>query len=558
MSVFNFAKVNTLPQSDALVANTVYLVAGADNLMELHVANKEGTATKHILNKTEVEGLISDAVVNLNSAKPIGVATISDRDSLVGLSEYQLVLVGDATGDPTVTKGSALYYYKPAVGEQTPASFVKIAEYESLDAEVSWDALKNKPTSSVTEIDTAVANSHTHGNKALLDTLALDGSNALTYTYNSGEGDVTVKLGTASLAVPSTGGVGGSDGLISAVDKEKLDGIETGAQVNVAEFGAIKVGDTTISASQVQDTVELASTTQALTLTTEGSKVNFAVAAAVAPAGGEDVTGVAGLMTGVEKAKLAAIEEGAQANENVFGNVQVGDVTIAASTQTDTVKFVGNGAISAAGDADSKTVTFSIAESQASTGGQGGQAGTMSAQQAEDLNALKAQKQFLNVAGNTGTVTAATAQDTVNIVGGGVVNVAAADKTLTISVPVAVAAGDNVEAANGLMSGADKGKLDGIATGAQVNQNAFSILTGDTGSFNAAEATDTFAINGAGAVSTSVAGEALTISVANASTDAAGLLSAEDKTKLDKFTISNGVLSYDGVAIGNNLASEEW
>ena len=108
------------------------------------------------------------------------------------------------------------------------------------------------------------------------------------------------------------------------------------------------------------------------------------------------------------------------------------------------------------------------------------------------------------------------------------------------------------------MSGADKGKLDGIAAGAQVNQNAFSILTDDTGSFNAAEATDSFAINGAGAVSTAVSGEALTISVANASTDTAGLLSAEDKTKLDKFTISNGVLSYDGVVIGNNLASEEW
>ena len=547
MAQFNISKVNALPE--VLAPNTLYFVNNAvSGQLELHVSDKDGTSTKHAIVKSEVESMIQESVAAI---KPIAVADIAARDSLQNVNINQLVLVTDASGDDTVTSGAAMYF-------KTEGGYQKIAEYESLDLVLTWDGISGKPNSDVSAIDTAVANSHTHSNKALLDTLALNEHNALTFSYGENENRTTVELGSASIVVPSVGGVGGSAGLMTATDKEKLDGIEAGAEVNENVFANVKVGASTITASTKTDTVELASTTNALTLATEGNKVNFSIANAVVPAGGEDVTGTAGLMTGVEKAKLAAIEEGAQANENVFGNVQVGDVTIAASTQTDTVKFVGNGAISAAGDADAKTVTFSIAESQASTGGQGGQAGTMSAQQAEDLNALKAQKQFLNVAGNTGTVTAATAQDTVNIVGGGVVNVAAVDKTLTISVPVAVAAGDDVEAANGLMSGADKGKLDGIATGAQVNQNAFSILTGDTGSFNAAEATDTFAINGAGAVSTSVAGEALTISVANASTDAAGLLSAEDKTKLDKFTISNGVLSYDGVAIGNNLASEEW
>ena len=547
MAQFNISKVNALPE--VLAPNTLYFVNNAvSGQLELHVSDKDGTSTKHAIVKSEVESMIQESVAAI---KPIAVADIAARDSLQNVNINQLVLVTDASGDDTVTSGAAMYF-------KTEGGYQKIAEYESLDLVLTWDGISGKPNSDVSAIDTAVANSHTHSNKALLDTLALNEHNALTFSYGEDENRTTVELGSASIVVPSVGGVGGSAGLMTATDKEKLDGIEAGAEVNENVFANVKVGASTITAATKTDTVELASTTNALTLATEGNKVNFSIANAVVPAGGEDVTGTAGLMTGVEKAKLAAIEEGAQVNENVFGNVQVGDVTIVAANQTDTVKFAGNGAISAAADADAKTVTFSIAESQASTGGQGGQAGTMSAQQAEDLNALKAQKQFLNVAGNTGTVTAATAQDTVNIVGGGVVNVAAADKTLTISVPVAVAAGDDVEAANGLMSGADKGKLDGIATGAQVNQNAFSILTGDTGSFNAAEATDTFAINGAGAVSTSVAGEALTISVANASTDAAGLLSAEDKTKLDKFTISNGVLSYDGVAIGNNLASEEW
>lgn len=547
MAQFNISKVNALPE--VLAPNTLYFVNNAvSGQLELHVSDKDGTSTKHAIVKSEVESMIQESVAAI---KPIAVATISDRDALQNVNVNQLVLVTDASGDATVTSGAAMYY-------KTEGGYQKIAEYESLDLELTWDSISGKPTSDVSAIDTAVTNSHTHSNKALLDTLALNEHNALTFSYGEDDNRTTVELGSASIVVPSVSGVGGSAGLMTATDKEKLDGIEAGAEVNENVFANVKVGASTITAATKTDTVELASTTNALTLATEGNKVNFSIANAVAPAGGEDVTGTAGLMTGVEKAKLAAIEEGAQANENVFGNVQVGDVTIVAANQTDTVKFAGNGAISAVADADSKTVTFSIAESQASTGGQGGQAGTMSAQQAEDLNTVKAQKQFLSVAGNTGTATATTVQDTLNIVGAGVVNVDAADKTVTISVPVAVAPGDNVEAANGLMTGAEKAKLAGIEAGAQVNQNAFAVLNGGVGSFNAAEASDSITITGAGAVSTEVSADTLTITVAEAQSTAAGLMSASDKAKLDKFTFNDGVLSYDGTAIGNNLIAEEW
>lgn len=547
MAQFNISKVNALPE--VLAPNTLYFVNNAvSGQLELHVSDKDGTSTKHAIVKSEVESMIQESVAAI---KPIAVATISDRDALQNVNVNQLVLVTDASGDATVTSGAAMYY-------KTEGGYQKIAEYESLDLELTWDSISGKPTSDVSAIDTAVTNSHTHSNKALLDTLALNEHNALTFSYGEDENRTTVELGSASIVVPSVSGVGGSAGLMTATDKEKLDGIEAGAEVNENVFANVKVGASTITAATKTDTVELASTTNALTLATEGNKVNFSIANAVAPAGGEDVTGTAGLMTGVEKAKLAAIEEGAQANENVFGNVQVGDVTIVAANQTDTVKFAGNGAISAVADADAKTVTFSIAESQASTGGQGGQAGTMSAQQAEDLNTVKAQKQFLSVAGNTGTATATTVQDTLNIVGAGVVNVDAADKTVTISVPVAVAPGDNVEAANGLMTGAEKAKLAGIEAGAQVNQNAFAVLNGGVGSFNAAEASDSITITGAGAVSTEVSADTLTITVAEAQSTAAGLMSASDKAKLDKFTFNDGVLSYDGTAIGNNLIAAEW
>lgn len=55
---------------------------------------------------------------------------------------------------------------------------------------------------------------------------------------------------------------------------------------------------------------------------------------------------------------------------------------------------------------------------------------------------------------------------------------------------------------NGFMSAADKTKLDGIATGAQVNQNAFSVITGNTGTATADAQSDTVAITGGTGIST--------------------------------------------------------
>lgn len=66
----------------------------------------------------------------------------------------------------------------------------------------------------------------------------------------------------------------------------------------------------------------------------------------------------------------------------------------------------------------------------------------------------------------------------------------------------------------GFMSSADKTKLDGIAAGAQVNQNAFSTMTGDSGSATAGAPTDSFKIEGStyiDTVTSDVAGAAKTI-----------------------------------------------
>lgn len=55
---------------------------------------------------------------------------------------------------------------------------------------------------------------------------------------------------------------------------------------------------------------------------------------------------------------------------------------------------------------------------------------------------------------------------------------------------------------NGFMSSLDFTKLDGIAAGAEVNQNAFSVVTGNTGTATADAKTDTLAITGGTGIST--------------------------------------------------------
>lgn len=81
-------------------------------------------------------------------------------------------------------------------------------------------------------------------------TLEQDGTDGhiLTFTPSVGQ-PTTITIPdddtTYDPAVASTAGVGGTDGLLTAVDKEKLDGIEDGAQVNVLE--GVKVNGTALT-----------------------------------------------------------------------------------------------------------------------------------------------------------------------------------------------------------------------------------------------------------------------------------------------------------------------
>lgn len=170
MSFISIARVNALPAT--LEANTLYLVKSATTgLMEMTVTGNTNSEVRHLINETEIQSMINTSVANFSNIRL--TADITARDAL-SLSHNSIVLVADATGDATVNAGAALYFYDVASN-----SYTKVSEYESLDVVLDWSAIQNKPTSSVADIDDAVARKHSHANIATLDLLTQDANGNL-------------------------------------------------------------------------------------------------------------------------------------------------------------------------------------------------------------------------------------------------------------------------------------------------------------------------------------------------------------------------------------------
>lgn len=158
--------------------HTLYFLRSAESpLLDIYLTNSDATDIRHILTKADISSLIT---TNLQSYSFIEVvADITARNAL-NPTKNTLVLVLNATGDVTVASGSALY-----VWVQANTSWSKISEFESLDVTLTWASLTDKPTSSVANIDDAVAKRHTHSNTAVLDLLGVDGQGQLTYNGNN-------------------------------------------------------------------------------------------------------------------------------------------------------------------------------------------------------------------------------------------------------------------------------------------------------------------------------------------------------------------------------------
>ena len=97
------------------------------------------------------------------------VANITARDALTGVNLGDIAYVQDATGDNTVSSGGATYI---ASVENSTVTWIKVAEWESMDVILQWANIQGKPNSTVADIDDAVSKKHEHSNKAVLDDIS--------------------------------------------------------------------------------------------------------------------------------------------------------------------------------------------------------------------------------------------------------------------------------------------------------------------------------------------------------------------------------------------------
>ena len=167
MSVAKFHKVAVLPGS--LDSNAFYFIENG-TYAESYVTNSSGVA-RSVGNSVMINALIASSIASLNTIQK--VADISARNALT-LTSNAMILVVDATGDGTVTAGSALYFYT-----HIGTTFTKVAEYESMDVTTAWTNITGKPTSAVADIDDAVTKRHSHSNMSVLDKWSESGGQPL-------------------------------------------------------------------------------------------------------------------------------------------------------------------------------------------------------------------------------------------------------------------------------------------------------------------------------------------------------------------------------------------
>lgn len=162
-----FNKVTSLPSE--LNPNSFYYLENND-YAESYITDASGTA-KAIGNSAMIRDIVSSEIrdLALNGIQTIDFAKdIGARDVMTSkASSNLLILVIDASADPTVEEGSALYAFDHTLNET-----YKVAEWESMDISLKWEDIDGKPTSSVAQIDLAVTQTHTHANKTTLDKLS--------------------------------------------------------------------------------------------------------------------------------------------------------------------------------------------------------------------------------------------------------------------------------------------------------------------------------------------------------------------------------------------------
>ncbi len=151
-----------------------------------------------------------------------------------------------------------------------------------------------------------------------------------------------------------------ANGFMAGSDKQKLDGIAAGAEINQNAFSTIMAGGVAAAADSKSDTFTI---TAGSGITITGDATNDACTIAVTANGhshSDATTSAAGFMPAALVSKLNGITAGAQPNQNAFSNVLVGTTTVAADSATDILELVAGSNIALTPDATNDRVTIGV------------------------------------------------------------------------------------------------------------------------------------------------------------------------------------------------------
>lgn len=164
MAQLKIRKVTALPAT--LEPSCLYIISTADpSIMDMYVSSSDGTTSRHIVNKSEIQDMINASLASFSSLDVY--ADIAARDAVATPTVPTHAIVLDASADATVTSGAATYIYDPSTTQ-----WYKISEAESMDVVLQWASIVGAPTSPISAIDDAVVKRHEHTNKTLLDSLS--------------------------------------------------------------------------------------------------------------------------------------------------------------------------------------------------------------------------------------------------------------------------------------------------------------------------------------------------------------------------------------------------
>lgn len=272
--------VSTLPTTGE--AGVTYYVgpqgSGSDQYEEYIWAKKDGASTESWIK-------VGDRTIDLSGYKTKQTAKTSPTASGNTISFIDTVSQNE-NGEITATKKTIQSASVTQDGMMSSSHYTKLegistgankVEASTTNGNIKIDGTETTVYTHPTEGANTSKGDTTNQTPAFGGTFKVTSETVDATGHTTVLAEHTVKIPNAT-AVASTGGTGGSAGLMSAADKEKLNGIATGAEVNQNAFSNVKVGTATVAADAKTDTIEFATTSGkhiVLTADTANDKVTI-------------------------------------------------------------------------------------------------------------------------------------------------------------------------------------------------------------------------------------------------------------------------------------------